>query len=86
MIKCHEGSIEIEGSAAAIMAETTMLLREIRGAFEKSMGEKEAKDIMHKLIEDSMMSREELEEEIKKVAKDNPKKFLEALKHLLEEM
>ena len=80
MIKCSKGNVEIKGNLILLEAETIAILRGIRNTLEESCEKKHAEELMQKIFELSAMTREEIEEEIKKSAQEIAR---EAAKHLM---
>lgn len=67
MIKFEDGTIELKGTVPSLMAETTMILREIKEATIKDgLSEEDAIDFIRKSIENAFMTKEQLKEEVAK--------------------
>ena len=80
MIKCSKGNVEIKGNLILLEAETVMILREIRNTIEEAYGKKHAEKSVQKIVKLSAMTREEIEEETKKIAQEIAR---EAAEHLM---
>nr|DAI90259.1 MAG TPA: hypothetical protein [Caudoviricetes sp.] len=61
MIRVNMGYVEINGSAAVIMAETNILLRGVKECLIKSLGENAGLESYKKLLEDADKTDEELD-------------------------
>lgn len=65
MIKCNEGTIEIEGSFGEVETELTLLTKSIYKAIYKKYGEDFAKERIQTVYKHALMTEKELDREIK---------------------
>lgn len=76
MISCThnfgELNVKIEGNMPNVCLETEDLLREIRNALAKHLGDEDAKDIMKEIFDNSLISKEEAVKKAEEDAKDDP--------------
>lgn len=79
MITCDKGNVEMKGNLILLEAETAVILREIRNTIEEVWGKKHAEESMQKIFELSAMTREEIEEEMKKSAQEIEREIAEHL-------
>ena len=79
MITCDKGNVEMEGNLILLEAETIAILRGIRNTLEESCEKKHAEELMQKIFELSAMTREEIEEEMKKLAQELEREIAEHL-------
>ena len=66
MIKVENGSVQMIGSLAEIMADITLVIKAFRNGISKNYEEKVADDFLHKCIETGFMSDEELKKGAKR--------------------
>ena len=79
MITCDKGNVEMEGNLILLEAETIEILRGIINTLEESCEKKHAEELMQKIFELSAMTREEIEEEMKKLAQEIEREIAEHL-------
>lgn len=79
MITCDKGYVEIKGNLTLLEAETIVILRGIRNTLEEAYGKKHAEESMQKIFKLSAMTREEIEEEMKKSAQEIEREIAEHL-------
>lgn len=76
MIYCERGKFQIAGSGAEICADLEMIIREVRNALSQSIGTEGAEKVIAKIIEESRKSDDEIEIEIRDMAKKVADKLL----------
>lgn len=74
MIKCDRGSLEIRGTVIDLSAELATLIRALRNDFvEAGMPKGEADKLMRRIMDDGMMTDDEVDAELAKEVKEKLK-------------
>ena len=89
MINCNNGRLKISGNIETILAETEVILVNVKKSLEDTMSEDDAKECFDFLINNAKMTEEERHHQNEEILKDekkhNKRELIELLCELLED-